>query len=358
MQQQNRNRRPNPAQYDMYATFRTKERAEAAEKRRNQRSVYDVPQKETRTRKSGNGPRVQPGYGPASGAQSGTRGGGDVYRIRRYTPEGAHSAEQPPRPRQAGTVPTPTPPTGRRVDRPTSPESRPPRTAGQQAAKTGTAPRENPHPAGVRVQNTGEEAFQYGFHSSYRTSDGRIIDGFDKKGRPIYREDGASGAVVLHEGAMPVPGRRLHPVRRIRVETLADTDTKPFPVATVLLVFLCTCMVMGVLFTYMRLNEYTNQISTLNYRVSVLRAQANTLSAEVVRREDLISIEQTAAQTLGMVKNDVLTKKYVSIENEDKTEVVSKKEEREDVRVSVEIDLDTGKPIADTESVTEEAAAP
>ena len=69
------------------------------------------------------------------------------------------------------------------------------------------------------------------------------------------------------------------------------------------------------------------------------------MQAELVRREDLLTIEQTASEILGMVKTDVLTKKYVTIENEDKTEVVSKLEEEAKRRTSVEIDLDTGKPI-------------
>ena len=137
--------------------------------------------------------------------------------------------------------------------------------------------------------------------------------------------------------------------RRVRIETLADTDTKPFPFKIILTVTFCTALVMVVLYAYMRLNEYTNNLSYLSYQLSNLRAETNTLQAELVRREDLLSIEQTAAEVLGMVKVDVLTKKYVTIENEDKTEVVAKLEEEERRRVSVEIDLDTGKPMGKQE---------
>ena len=133
--------------------------------------------------------------------------------------------------------------------------------------------------------------------------------------------------------------------RRVRVETLADTDAKPFPFKIVLTVVFCTSLVMAVLFAFMRLNEYTNDLSLLSYRLSQYRSEASALQAELVRREDLLSIEQTASEVLGMVKVDVLTKKYVTIENEDKTEVVSKLEEEARKRTSVEIDLDTGKPI-------------
>ena len=185
-------------------------------------------------------------------------------------------------------------------------------------------------------------------HASYRTADGRIIDGFDKSGRPIYRDPGSgTGDIVRRAAFTPENLRNLHPTRYVRVETLADTEVKPFPWKTVLIVLFCTVLSMAVLYTYMELNECTNTISTLTYRQSSLRSRYNTLAAEVVQREDLIAIEETAANTLGMVKNDVLTKRYVTIENEDKTEVVAKKRSEEAMRTSVEIDLKTGKPIED-----------
>ena len=202
-----------------------------------------------------------------------------------------------------------------------------------------------PAPAYARVPSD-PEGIRYGNHASYRTSDGRIIDGFDKKGRPIYRmtEDGDSGVVVRRAAFTQDNLRRLHPVRRIRVETLADTERKPFPWKVVVLVLFCTFLSMAVLYTYMELNECTNTMSTLTYRLGNLRNTYNTLSAELVQREDLIAIEETASTTLGMVKNDILTKRYVSIENEDKTELISKAQKEKKRRTSVEIDLTTGKP--------------
>jgi hypothetical protein len=202
-------------------------------------------------------------------------------------------------------------------------------------------------PRTTRVQNDSADAYRYGYHSSYRTSDGRILDGFDAKGRPIYRDEAASGsaAVMMRDPLVPDDVQTYRAPRRVRVETLADTDSKPFPFGIVFTALFCTGLIMVVLFAYMRLNEYTNTLSYLTYQLSGLRAETNTLQAELVRREDLLSIEQTASEILGMVKTDVLTKKYVTIENEDKTEVVAKLEEEERRRISVEIDLDTGKPL-------------
>lgn len=351
---QNRNTPPDPHDYDMYAAFRTKERGEARRQQNVSRksSYFDAyarrAEEETAARRRAMAEaaarnRANAAQRPAQGQTTAARQNPGTNRIT-Y----GQGLSNNTRPRVRTEVPLPGETPSRR------------QKAGQDY--------------GTRVINADGDAYRYGYHSSYRTSDGRILDGFDAKGRPIYREEGAGGnaAVIRHTGA--VPSADAEPVyrqpRRVRVETLADTDTKPFPFGIILTVVVCTGMIMAVLFAFMKLNEYTNTLSSLTYQLSSLRSKANTLQAELVRREDLLTIEQTASEILGMVKTDVLTKKYVTIENEDKTEVVSKLEEEAHRRTSVEIDLDTGKPMtvqntgnayippADTTPVTEVPAAP
>ncbi len=296
-------RPPDPSKYDMYAAFHTKERAQKRIQQQKN-SIYDI----NRTQKTGKNTSQTASLKNRSGTNAADKPGG-IYHVSR-TPHPQKQQYTPPK-----------------------------QTISQKN----------------RVQNTGNDSYRYGYHSSYRTTDGRILDGFDKTGRPIYRETSAAGSGAIVKRTAHMPAARLHPVRRIRVETLENTEKKPFPFAIVLGVFFCTVMVMVVLYTYMTLNECTNKLSSLNYRMNTLRKEVNTLSAELVRREDLISIEQTASETLGMVKNDVLTKRYVSIENEDKTELVAMAAEQKRARVTVEIDLDTGRPVgADTTQPTEE----
>ena len=205
--------------------------------------------------------------------------------------------------------------------------------------------------SGTRVQAAEGQAYRYGYHSSYRTSDGRIIDGFDASGRPIYRDEGGNraGSVIVHTSVTP-DVRRLHPVRRIRVETREDTVKRPFPWKLVLALAFSTVLVMAVLYTYMILNESTGNLSILNYRLKQLKADYNTLSAELVQREDLVFIDQTASEVLGMVKNDVLTKRFVTIEGEDKTELISKQKTAQETVRSVEINLVTGLPVTEEDS--------
>ena len=334
---QNRNTPPDPRDYDMYSAFRTREKGEARRQQRQTKksSYFDAyahrAEEEQKAAREARRRQAQadaayrrqyeePQNQARQNLQTPNRGSQGQNRIT-Y----GQGLSNPSRPRVRTEVPLP-------GETPTPHRSK--RNTGAQTY-------------GTRVQNDGDDAYRYGYHSSYRTSDGRILDGFDAKGRPIYRDASASGsaAVVRRTEFSPETADNYRPPRRVRVETLADTDAKPFPLKIVLTVVFCTSLVMAVLFAFMRLNEYTNELSLLSYYLSNYRSEANALQAELVRREDLLSIEQTASEVLGMVKVDVLTKKYVTIENEDKTEVVSKLEEEARKRTSVEIDLDTGKPI-------------
>lgn len=328
MNNQSNKRPPDPRDYDMYSAFRTKERGDARrQQRQSQKSSYfdayaHRAEEEQRAQKEARRRQMQ-AYADeqrrntARTTASGTQNGGQ----NRITYGQGLSNQSRPRIKTEIPLPGETPNRRKKNDA---------------------------QGFGTRVQNGADDAYRYGYHSSYRTADGRILDGFDASGRPIYRDASSSGSAAVVQRAEFVPDAAepvYHAPRRVRVETLADTDAKPFPFKIVLTVVFCTSLVMAVLFAFMRLNEYTNDLSLLSYRLSQYRSEASALQAELVRREDLLSIEQTASEVLGMVKVDVLTKKYVTIENEDKTEVVSKLEEEARKRTSVEIDLDTGKPI-------------
>ena len=326
MNKQSNKRPPDPRDYDMYSAFRTKERGDARRQaqQRQKSSYFDAyahrAEEEQNARKEA---RRRQAQAAAQNRQRSAQAQAPNAQNGQNRITYGQGLTNQSRPRIRTEVPLPG----------EAPMPRRSRNADQTY--------------GTRVQNDGENAYRYGYHSSYRTADGRILDGFDASGRPIYRDASSNGgaSIIQRTEYAPEAAPTYRAPRRIHVETLADTDAKPFPFRIVLTVVFCTALVMAVLFAYMRLNEYTNTLSYLTYRLSNLRSEANALQAELVRREDLLTIEQTASEILGMVKTDVLTKKYVTIENEDKTEVVSKLEEEARKHTSIEIDLDTGKPI-------------
>jgi len=277
---QNRNTPPDPRDYDMYAAFRTKERGESARPRQQRGRYFDAYAQRAQQEQE-----AQRAARRARSTQNTAYPGGSVYGNLSTGPQ-----------RQNNLTPRQNNLTQHHDSRPQNANRNAQVRRVQSEAQTQRtryeAPRKPQTPQyGARIQNTGSDAYRYGYHSSYRTSDGRIIDGFDDAGRPIYREETASSggtAVIRRTAFTPDTVRRLHPVRRIRVETLADTDAKPFPFATVFTVILCTTLVMAVLYSFMQLNEYTNTLSVLSYRLSTLRRTTSACSVLVSARRPFV----------------------------------------------------------------------
>ena len=80
---------------------------------------------------------------------------------------------------------------------------------------------------------------------------------------------------------------------------------------------------MFIVYNYVKLNEYTSEASTLTNQLTALKQTEEELNNELAKRVDLMEIERIAKEDYGMIKNDHLTKKYITIENEDKTVVVT-----------------------------------
>lgn len=124
----------------------------------------------------------------------------------------------------------------------------------------------------------------------------------------------------------------------VKAQTAAETKTKeaapavytvksekviPFPTVVVITAFLCTILFMAMIISFVAINEYTITNDKLEREVSSLIKEERELILALEKKNNLKAIEEYATSVLGMVKMDQLTKKYISIENEDKIEVVN-----------------------------------
>ena len=107
-----------------------------------------------------------------------------------------------------------------------------------------------------------------------------------------------------------------------KVRTIKAKKSVPFPTSVVFVSVICTVLFMFMMLTMAQINEFTQDISALQGRLSELRKQEEELRLNVELRNDLREIENAAVNELGMVKADEVTKNYVIVGNEDKIEVV------------------------------------
>jgi len=99
------------------------------------------------------------------------------------------------------------------------------------------------------------------------------------------------------------------------------------PWKTIGLIALCTTLFMIMINNMVRIKEYEAEIRTMERQAASLSAEKKELSDRLEQKNDLNLIEEYAVNRLGMVKADQLARRYVSLEGEDKIELV--KEETE-----------------------------
>ncbi len=111
-------------------------------------------------------------------------------------------------------------------------------------------------------------------------------------------------------------------VRQDNVETVKVKTKKPFPVAAVVMVTICTLLLMFTVMSYVQINEYTIEVALLRGELTDLAGEKKELALALEEKNDMLKIEEYATANLGMVKSDQLTKKHITLDQEDKVEVV------------------------------------
>lgn len=110
-------------------------------------------------------------------------------------------------------------------------------------------------------------------------------------------------------------------VKQERVSTVKTKNSRPFPVGAVVIVTICTLLLMFTVFSYVQINEYTIEVASLRGELSTLVETRKDLELSLEEKNDMVMIEEKASE-LGLVKSDQLSKKHISLDQEDKIEVV------------------------------------
>ncbi len=134
----------------------------------------------------------------------------------------------------------------------------------------------------------------------------------------------------LSQSEAPKPRKKLSPVfvddlAGSAENTITSDKKSPLPITVIFMTLLCTALFMVMVASYVRINEYTVEIEQLQSRLEKLKNERSDLSIELEQKNNLQEIQDYAVNVLGMVKIDRLAKKYITVEVEDKIEVLDKK---------------------------------
>ncbi len=120
-----------------------------------------------------------------------------------------------------------------------------------------------------------------------------------------------------------------------RVEINDDEDVfeeikverRKMPWSFLVVLAVSTVMIMLVILSVAQIYESTQEVSGLKYTISELKDTIDDLELKIDEKNDIRLIEQKATKELGMVKEDSLQKKYISLSDGERVDLVENTDE-------------------------------
>ena len=123
---------------------------------------------------------------------------------------------------------------------------------------------------------------------------------------------GAKAKTKTKPAAMPENGE----ITEVKVEGRRMT-----PMFAVFLV-IGTMMIMSIVLSFSEIYQTTSEIAQLENDLAALRETAAELELELEEKNDIRVIEQIATEELGMVKEDAVQRKYVSLSDGERIDII------------------------------------
>lgn len=115
-------------------------------------------------------------------------------------------------------------------------------------------------------------------------------------------------------GTQSIPrGRAMTREEAVRIRNAKAS----FPIAAVTLTIICTLLAMVMVYSFTKTYETSAEISDLQENVQKLRAENEELSLQLEEKDNLALIEDLARNEYGMVGEEELPKRYVSLSASD-----------------------------------------
>jgi len=113
------------------------------------------------------------------------------------------------------------------------------------------------------------------------------------------------------------------PARNVPDRTEILVKKKRLPVTFLLLLSFVTLMVMMIILSIAQIYKTTDEISGLENQLTKLQSTATELELRIEEKNDIRVIEQIATDRLGMVKEDSVQKKYISLSDGERIDLVT-----------------------------------
>ncbi len=109
----------------------------------------------------------------------------------------------------------------------------------------------------------------------------------------------------------------------------------PFPFAALITATIFTVILLAVMFAFVQNYELSGEISKLEAERDTLTRQEQILQLQLEQRDDIRVIEDIAVNKIGMVKNDLVENRFVSVSGGNRVELSAPLQEEEEENSNV-----------------------
>ena len=125
--------------------------------------------------------------------------------------------------------------------------------------------------------------------------------------------------------------KRLHLPPMYAAGEIAEVKVRGRQITPMFAVFwiVGTMMIMSIVLSFSEIYQTTSEIAKLESEIAVLRDQAAELELKLEEKNDIRIIEQIATEELGMVKEDAVQRKYISLSDGERIDIIEDESENE-----------------------------
>lgn len=145
-------------------------------------------------------------------------------------------------------------------------------------------------------------------------------------GQNIRTAPGSTGAKRTAKGSAKQSSAKAKTRTKPTPETEEITEVRVegrrmTPMFAVFLV-IGTMMIMSIVLSFSEIYQTTSEIAQLESDLAALKDQAAELELELEEKNDIRVIEQIATEELGMVKEDAVQRKYISLSDGERIDII------------------------------------
>lgn len=124
--------------------------------------------------------------------------------------------------------------------------------------------------------------------------------------------------------------KKKQPFWKLSHDGEVKVQGRSFPVGYLAMLAAVTMMIMGILVSVSQIYETTGTIADLEDELVILQAEVDKLELAIEEKNDIRIIEQIATDQLGMVKEDSVQRKYVSLSDGERIDLIEEDEDNID----------------------------